>query len=252
MYRIVLTLEGTEIEIPVLPKTVEVQSRGRNERAEIINLGEVSLLRPKGLREISWKSFFPAHMAPYVNGYSNISSVPVLGAFGIQNAPTTPAITIVRALQKQRDLQEPLYLTLIEFDLDVNMLVGIEDFRYEEKHGEVGDIYYSIRLKEWIDTSPSKIKISGTQQNPIVEIEEPKRTGTPSAAIQKGTEKDVLGRVYTVQPGESLWQIAKQIYDDGNRYLEIYNYNKKLIDTLNFNKDTFKYAIVAGMELIVP
>lgn len=64
-YRMTLIVGGREINIPVLPAKLNVSSPGKNERVTVLDLGEVLLLRKKGLRILSWESFFPADSAPY-------------------------------------------------------------------------------------------------------------------------------------------------------------------------------------------
>ena len=59
-YRMTLIVGGREINIPVLPAKLNVSSPGKNERVTVLDLGEVLLLRKKGLRILSWESFFPA------------------------------------------------------------------------------------------------------------------------------------------------------------------------------------------------
>lgn len=67
-YRMTLIVGGREINIPVLPAKLNVSSPGKNERVTVLDLGEVLLLRKKGLRILSWESFFPADSAPYTTG----------------------------------------------------------------------------------------------------------------------------------------------------------------------------------------
>lgn len=67
-YRMTLIVGGREINIPVLPAKLNVSSPGKNERVTVLDLGEILLLRKKGLRILSWESFFPADSAPYTTG----------------------------------------------------------------------------------------------------------------------------------------------------------------------------------------
>ena len=48
-YRMTLIVGGREINIPVLPAKLNVSSPGKNERVTVLDLGEVLLLRKKGL-----------------------------------------------------------------------------------------------------------------------------------------------------------------------------------------------------------
>ena len=51
-YRMTLIVGGREINIPVLPAKLNVSSPGKNERVTVLDLGEVLLLRKKGLRNM--------------------------------------------------------------------------------------------------------------------------------------------------------------------------------------------------------
>ena len=83
-YRMTLIVGGREINIPVLPAKLNVSSPGKNERVTVLDLGEVLLLRKKGLRILSWESFFPADSAPYFYYSGNPESQ------GQQNAGPLP------------------------------------------------------------------------------------------------------------------------------------------------------------------
>ena len=198
-YGMTILASGSEIPIPVLPEKLEVTTSGKNETATVLELGEVLLLRKKGLRSVSWEGFFPAHTAPFVTGQ--------LGS----------PIDRVKAIQKARDSLEPVRFLLTGSDLDVNFSMGIDSFDYEERSGELGDIYYSIKLTEWKDYSPGRLKL---QEDGTAAVQDPDRSGKPEAASQK---------TYTVQEGDCLWSIAQQIYGKGSDYQKLYEANRETI-----------------------
>ena len=60
-YAITLTFQsGGMLQLPILPEKLKVSSPGKNKTATVLGIGEVLLLRLKGLRSVSWDSFFPA------------------------------------------------------------------------------------------------------------------------------------------------------------------------------------------------
>ena len=198
-YSMWLITDNTDINFPVLPSKIKVTSPGKNETTTVLGLGEVLILRDKGLRTLAWDCFFPANDAPYVTGRIAMP------------------IELVRTIQNARDEKKPVRFLLTGTDLDVNIRVGIETFDYEERSGEVGDLYYSIKLSEWKDYSPRKIIL--TQAGEAKE-EEPQRAGEPEEASVK---------TYTVVKGDCLWNIAKRIYGNGSDYKKIYEANKDVI-----------------------
>ena len=199
-YRMTLIVGGREINIPVLPAKSNVSSPGKNERVTVLELGEVLLLRKKGLRILSWESFFPVSKAPYTVGQIR------------------DPVSIVQAIQKARDQKSPVRFLITGTDLDCNLRMGIDSFEYEERSGELGDLYYTIKLYEWKDISPKRIVLPEKKEEPA-KTQEPERPGKP----------EQTSKTYTVKPGDCLWNIAKAIYGKGSEYTKIYNANKGVI-----------------------
>jgi hypothetical protein len=221
-YKMTLIIEGREITIPVLPEKLSVKAAGKNEKTTVIGLGEINILRKRGLREVSWESFLPVHSAPYVTG------------------KIREPIEIVRAIENARDNASPIRFLITGTDLDINIRFGVDSFDYEERAGEVGDIYYQIKLIEWKDYSPKRIVLPTVASKPA-QAKEPTRSGSPAPV-----------KTHTVVKGDCLWAIAKKYYNDGSRYPEIYNANKATIDARNKGTGNPKYTIYPGQVFTLP
>lgn len=198
-YGMTLIAGGREIDIPVLPEKLKVTSPGNNDTATVLVLGYILILRKKGLRTVAWDSFFPVNDAPFVTGR------------------ITDPVEIVKAIQKARDSLDPVRFLITGTDLDINVRMGVETFDYEERAGELGDFYYSIKLSEWKDYSPRRIVLPPEPAKPA-QAKEPERTGKPPKQ-----------KTYTVKAGDCLWNIAKKFYGKGSDYTKIYNANKGTI-----------------------
>lgn len=216
-YGMALIIEGREVSLPVLPAKLKVTSAGKNDTTTVLSLGEILILRKKALRTVAWDCFFPVHDAPYVTGQ------------------ITEPVEIVKVIQAARDALTPIRLLITGTDLDVNVRMGIETFDYEERSGELGDLYYSIKLSEWKDYSARRITLPAEPSKPA-QAQEPARTGKPEAAAAK---------TYTVKSGDCLWNIAKKFYGKGGDYAKIYNANK---GTIGSNPN----LIYPGQVLTIP
>lgn len=198
-YGMTLIAGGREIDIPVLPEKLKVTSPGNSDTATVLVLGDILILRKKGLRTVAWDSFFPVNDAPFVTGR------------------ITDPVEIVKAIQKARDSLDPVRFLITGTDLDINVRMGVETFDYEERAGELGDFYYSIKLSEWKNYSPRRIVLP-PEPAKSAQAKEPERTGKPPKQ-----------KTYTVKAGDCLWNIAKKFYGKGSDYTKIYNANKGTI-----------------------
>lgn len=221
-YQMTLSFGSSVIRIPVLPEKLAVKSPGKNEAATVLELGEINRIRQRGLREVSWESHFPAHNAPYVTGWEGLS----------------PA-DYVRGIEDWRDTRESGRFSITGTDLNINMAVAVEDFSYEERGGEVGDIYYSITLKEWKDYSAVTVSLPAPKR---AVKSKPKRSGKPVAAFSK---------THTVVKGDCLWAIAQKYYGDGSKYPQLYQKNKATIDGKNKGTGNPAFTIYPGQKLIL-
>lgn len=220
-YSMVLELSVGRLTLPVLPEKLEVQCAGDNETAKVLSVGEVSILRGRKLREITIKSVFPAAAAPWVTG------------------PISQPMVCVRAIQAQRDGKKPLRLILTGFDLDLNAAFAVEDFDYCEQFGAVGDIEYTLKLKEYRAPTARLVTLPAKEGGAAV-VEEAPRPGEPESP-----------KTYTVVSGDSLWAICKRSYGDGSKYPELYQRNKAVIDAGNRGKGVSKYTIYPGQVFML-
>lgn len=218
-YSAALTIGGTTVVFPVMPPKISVKSPGRNETVTVLELGEILLVKPKGLREITWESFFPVRSAPYVTSRS-------IGS----------PISYIKDMERARDKGAHGRFCLTGTDLNVNTQVSIDSLEYEERGGEPGDIYYRITLKEWkaYGASVVSVKTSGG-----VRV---KRSGAPAAASEQS---------HTVVKGDCLWAIAQKYYGDGSRWTEIYEKNKSVIDAGNKGTGNPSATIYPGQKFVL-
>ena len=70
----------------------------------------------------------------------------------------------------------------------------------------------------------------------------PEQSTEPSPA--EPTHAAHSATTYTVQPGDTLWKIAKQFYGEGSKYMKIFEANQNILK----NPD----HILPGQELVIP
>lgn len=125
-----LWLKGDRrVRIPVLPPEYKVTSNQNNTTVNVIGLGEVTLKGKRGLREISFSSFFPHEYDSSYCEYQNIRS------------PRSYVNTIEKMKQAGT-------VKLIITGTPINFRCTIESFEWGESD-RTGDISYTLTLKEY-------------------------------------------------------------------------------------------------------
>ncbi len=197
--------------LPVNPKTLELTEGNKNNKLDLLNIGEINLIGNRGLKYLTISSFFPS----IDSHFNKLSKEP---------------IEYKNLLEKWKNSKRPI--RVIISDLEINLAMAIENLVFTMNEGDK-DIYFTIELAEYRFLNVPNISEDKTVMS----------NGLKERPIEK---KAPL--TYTVKSGDSLWAIAKKNYGDGTKYIELYEKNKTLISSKNGNK-VDKYTIYPGQVL---
>lgn len=185
-----------EVQLPVNPfDQVKVEIPGKNKTYELVKLGEITRIRDKGLAKIKIHSLFPAASYPFVavNNFLDPENY-------------IDYINGIIAAKK------PARLIIVGEGIDLNTLVSIENFNYEQRSGEPGEYYYELELKEYPEYTAKRVQIIGTDQS----SGKVTYTEVRQRPVTRENPKE-----YVVKSGDTLWSIAKRSLGQGERYAEI-------------------------------
>ena len=203
MYSFYFEQGGEEIQLPVPPSNLSLKINNKNKTVDLLNLGEVNILKDAGLSEWSFTILLPGKVYPFaVYKYDYQEPEFFLGKFEEYKTSKKPVRFIISRLA-------PWGGTLF----GNNMLVSFESYTVEENAGEEGDLYVSLELKQYKEYLTQKVELTPIDENVVTAIIEPERPA-----------KDPP-KTYIVQEGDSLWLIAKKQLNDGSKFTEIAKLN---------------------------
>ena len=195
-----LTHEGDSLTLPINAEITPVKKTRAYNEVDILGYRTVGRIGNPGLDEVSIESFFPEK-------WSSLCSVPegqFLEPFGyidtirgwMEEVAPKPVYTIISSIWRK-------WTSVVSFD-------------YEERAGEVGDIYFTLTLREFVPLDPKAFLAPGTVSS---------GAGTSAPTVGATTASSS----YTTVSGDTLWAIARRKYGDGNFWNIIYEANRATI-----------------------
>lgn len=203
--------ETEKIHFPVNPEKITVVCDGKVDKVDIVGLGEILIKQDRPAMEISWQCFLPSTHFPGMN-------------FEVIYDP----YWVANRINGWKEKDGPCHLIIT--NTPVNLYVLVEKYKLWEVGGDVGTVYYDIKIKEFRNTAPRQIEVVDT----TAVIEE----------AETRVDNRTTPTTYTVVSGDSLWAIAKKVWGNGGRWREIYNANTDKIKNPNL--------IYVGQVFVIP
>lgn len=143
-----------KMEIPIPPAEMTTNIAGKNETIDLIGKGEVNIIKPPGLTEVSFKFMLPNSNYPF-----NQSTL-------FKGRKAKYYLDELEKLKKKGVIQfimvrmSPKGAMLAM----TNMKATLEDWNIEEAAEEGLDMYANVKLKKWKDWGAKRIEVT-TDEN---------------------------------------------------------------------------------------
>ncbi|AXU76075.1 phage cell wall hydrolase [Clostridioides difficile] len=221
------------VQLPITPGKLEIKTTNKNKTVDLINDGEVNILKTPGLSEFSFEAEFTHNKLPYYRGaFKDVQFF--LSKLELLKTDCKPFQFIV-----SRQLGNKVLF-------NTNRKVSLEEYNIVEDAENGSDFKVAIKLKQYRDYSTKKLVLAtpektnyGRTPPPVMKPKEfrPDSVNSPNA------------KTYTVKAGDSLWAICQKQLGNGSLYKKVYELNKTMMDKANKGKKVPKYTIYKGQVL---
>ena len=200
-----------KILFPVTPSKISMKINGKNKTVNLINEGEINIIKTSGLTEFSFELLLPMLTKYPFASYEN-------GVFQDANY-------YLKKLEKMKTQKKSFPFLLIrysprkEYLSETRLPVTLEDYKVVEDYNDGLDVRVSVSLKQW--------KAYGTETLVIKKNKKGKKVTTKKKKARVAFQK---GKTYTVKPKDSLAKIAKTMMDSPSMRTELYRMNADTIE----------------------
>ena len=217
------------MKLPIAPPSLQIEVGSKNEVVDLINEGEINILKSPSLVSISFEARFPMRTYPYAPNVNDFDTY----------------YTIIKNLKENKVPFDFIVARATPNGIptwDTNLKMALESFTFKENWDEGDDVLIDFQLKQY---KPYGTKTANVQQEIIEMPEETTRV-----------EQTVEQQTYTVKSGDTLYDIAKRMYGDGSKWVAIYEANKDVIEAAakahGKGSSSNGHWIWAGTELVLP
>lgn len=217
---IYLGTDNDKIRFPVVPPSIGVNRSNNIDTESVIKLGEVPIFNGTSLKTIEFTSFFPNQEYSFCD-YTGF----------------------MKPYEFSEKIQKWMYegkpLRIIVTDSPTNMQCLIQQFDTVEQDG-TRDLYFTLNLLEYRPIEVPNLSSSNTSSNS-------NNTQNTSRPNEVNTNSNNQQKTHKVVRGDTLYDIAKKYYGNGNLYPKIKEANKTKYPSLAKNN-----IIQVKWELIIP
>jgi LysM repeat protein len=185
--------------LPVAPSKLTLRIKNQNKTLELMNLGEINILKKAGLTSISFECLLPGREYPFAEYQGGFKE----SSFYLEH------------LEKLKIDQKPFRFLISRLSpsggylFGTNMEVSLEEYSIVEDASNGQDITVSVELKQYKHYATQKLQTISNQGDIIL-----------AKAVTERPAKEPA-KSYTVKSGDTLWAICKRELGDGSIYAAV-------------------------------
>lgn len=221
--------------LPITPPAITITVGSNNKTVNLINEGDINVLKSPSLTTVSFEARFPMRQYPYSKATGDFQT------YGdklknLKEEKKSFSFIVVRETPDGKSLW------------DTNITCSLESYELKEDAENGDDVIITFELKQYKHYQTKIVK--------IVNNKVPPPNKNPARPTNPPAQSSPQNQSYTVKSGDTLWGIAQSFYKNGSQYTKIYNANKAAIeaDAKKHGKASSSngHWIWAGLKLTIP
>lgn len=197
--------------LPVPPPKMSIKIHNKNKTINLINEGEVNIIKEPGLTDISFDARFPNTKYPFANYDSSLadSLIDTLSSslFGSDSFSFKKADYFLDNVKTIKKKQNPVRLIISRMSpmytmlFDTNMLVTIEDYAINEDYKEGFDVIVPLKFKQYKPYETKECEVT-TDENGVQHLKVKETRPAPDITTPA---------VYKIRNEQSVWEACKSV-----------------------------------------
>lgn len=215
------------MQIPIPPPSLTTKIGSRNKTYELLETGEVNIIRSSKLTEISFRFMLPNTDYPFSQQKSGGLGGSLLTS--LMGGSNGLAPSLISSLKELKTSGDPTRFILVRMKQNggfinmMNMQVTLEDYSIEDNAEEGYDLYANVTLKRYVEFGTKKLQVqtdaSGAKTAKAVS---PRSTVGHDSFVSTGT----IGKVSS---GQTLAQFSKKMLGNAMYWPQLAKFNKIVI-----------------------
>jgi len=209
-------------QLPVNPSSIEMSDGSKGQTYDIVELGEINVIKNPKLTTYRFSSIFPSPNARmYYEGdryVDPLASAPILTSVQTDAASRIKVKTnpYVDYITRWMATKRPIRFVFTGDTFDLNVAASIEAFDWKEVAGSSGDIEYSLTLKKYVFYAARRVIVKAAASGGGKQL--------TKGASPRADERE-KPKTYALRAGDTLWKVAKRVLGNGDRWREIQKLN---------------------------
>lgn len=194
-----------DMMLPVPPAKMNVKVNNKNKTINLINEGEVNIIKAQGLTEISFDARLPNQNYPFADYDTSFSSSLTSQLTG-SNFSFKKADYFLDNFKTSKLSNLPVRLIITRMRnwqllFDTNMLVTLEDYGIDEDADNGFDLVVPLRFKQYRPYGTKECEVT-TDENGVQHI---------SVKETRPAYNKTVSNAYKIRNEQSMWEVCKRM-----------------------------------------